>query len=115
MVCFVHLWAEGGAFTVKYNICLISQPAILRHLVLRAGLIPLSSALFVPTPEQVVSECHMSWRNLLGQAELGDVKSNLSVSKMSDLASDIEPENVVNGFDREEDEEDAEYPTSLVA
>lgn len=63
----------------------------------------------------------MSWRNLVGKAELGEVKSNLSVSKLSDLASELDPESCVNGFEDDNDEEGLEggeeeaYPTSLIA
>lgn len=59
-------------------------------------------------------ECHKSWRLLLDKAEQGDVKSNLSVSKLSDLASDVEPDNVVEHL-MDNDGEEQEYPASLVA
>ena len=74
-----------------------------------------------------MSECHIAWRNLVGKAELGgEIKHNLSVSRLSDLASDIEPEGMGDAFadgaddDDEEGgaeagEEDGEYPTSLIA
>lgn len=74
---------------------------------------------------KVVSECHMAWRNLLGKAEQGDVKSNLSVSRLSDMGSDIELETAAQALEGEEGgegegeggdaEEDGEYPTSLIA
>lgn len=70
---------------------------------------------------QVVSECHVAWRNLVGKAELGEISNNLSVSRLSDLASDIDPESVINGYEGEDGEEelaageDGEYPTSLIA
>lgn len=75
---------------------------------------------------KVVSECHISWRNLVGKAELGgEIKHNLSVSRLSDLASDIEPEAMIDAFadDADDDEEggaeageeDGVYPTSLIA
>lgn len=64
----------------------------------------------------------MSWRNLVGKAELGgEIKHNLSVSRLSELASDIEPEGVIDAFadDADDDEgaggEDGVYPTSLIA
>lgn len=60
-------------------------------------------------------ECHKSWRLLLDKAEQGEVKSNLSVSKLSDLASDVEPENVAEHFMDNDDKEGQEYPASLVA
>lgn len=67
--------------------------------------------------KKVVSECHLSWRNLVGKAELGEVTSNLSVSRLSDLASDMDPEAAMNGFEDEDEGGDGEeeYPTSLIA
>ncbi|CAM9311869.1 unnamed protein product [Choristocarpus tenellus] len=69
---------------------------------------------------KVVSECHVAWRKLVGKAEAGEeMPRNLSVSKLSDLATDIDPEDVV--MDGESDSEDDEgfnegdYPASLVA
>lgn len=77
---------------------------------------------------KVVSECHMAWRNLVGKAEQGDVKSNLSVSRLSDMGSDIELDAAARAFEDEEEgegraegegagagDEDGEYPTSLIA
>ncbi|CAN0161443.1 unnamed protein product, partial [Hapterophycus canaliculatus] len=75
---------------------------------------------------KVVSECHMSWRNLVGKAEQGEVKSNLSVSRLSDMGSDIELDEASKAFEEDgeegegaaggDDEDDeAEYPTSLIA
>lgn len=72
---------------------------------------------------KVVSECHMAWRNLVGKAELGEVKSNLSVSRLSDMGSDIELDGAAQALEGDEDEagdagagdEDGEYPTSLIA
>lgn len=64
----------------------------------------------------MVSECHIAWRTLVGKAELGEITSNLSVSRMSDLAPDMDPETALNGFEDEEgDGEEEEYPTSLIA
>ena len=59
----------------------------------------------------------------MGKAELGgEVKHNLSVSRLSDLASDIEPEGIVDAFADDDNEggaeageEDGVYPTSLIA
>lgn len=62
----------------------------------------------------------------MGKAELGgEIKHNLSVSRLSDLASDIEPEAIIDAFadDADDDEEggaeageeDGVYPTSLIA
>lgn len=85
--------------------------------------------------EQVIAECHMSWRLLVGKAESGeDVPRNLSVSRLSELADDIDPEHImelqrddtdegaageapgVEGEDGGELEEGEEqYPTSLIA
>lgn len=75
---------------------------------------------------KVVSECHMSWRNLVGKAELGEVKSNLSVSRLSDMGSDIELDAASKAFEDDgeegageaggdEEDDEAEYPTSLIA
>ncbi|CAN0292757.1 unnamed protein product [Ectocarpus sp. 6 AP-2014] len=78
---------------------------------------------------KVVSECHLAWRNLVGKAELGEVKSNLSVSRLSDMGSDIELESATNALEVEadgggdggggggagDDDEEGEYPTSLIA
>lgn len=71
---------------------------------------------------KVVSECHMAWRNLLGKAEQGEVKSNLSVSRLSDMGSDIELDAAAQAFEDDGEggdagagDEDGEYPTSLIA
>lgn len=75
---------------------------------------------------KVVSECHMAWRNLVGKAEQGEVKSNLSVSRLSDMGSDIELDAAAQAFEDDGDldgdegdagagDEDGEYPTSLIA
>ena len=76
---------------------------------------------------KVVSECHMAWRNLVGKAEQGEVKSNLSVSRLSDMGSDIELDAAAQAFEDDGEEagaeggdagagdEDGEYPTSLIA
>lgn len=74
-----------------------------------------------PYAMKVVSECHLAWRNLVGKAESGEVKSNLSVSRLSDMGSDIELETAAHALEGEEGEgdgeaeEDGEYPTSLIA
>ena len=69
-----------------------------------------------PYAMKVINECHMSWRKLVSKVTAGDVvPRNLSVSKLNDLASEMEPENV---FDQEDalDAEDLEdYPSSLIA
>ncbi|CAM9806069.1 unnamed protein product [Chrysoparadoxa australica] len=64
---------------------------------------------------KVVSECHLSWRKLVGKAESGEeIPRNLSVSKLSDLLSDVEPDHVLDAdFEANEGEED--YPASLIA
>ncbi len=73
---------------------------------------------------KVVSECHIAWRNLVGKAELGEVKSNLSVSRLSDMGSDPELDggalDAANALEDEADgegdaDEDGGYPTSLIA
>lgn len=76
---------------------------------------------------KVVSECHIAWRNLVGKAELGEVRSNLSVSRLSDMGSDpeldggaldaakaLEDEEADGGGEGDADE-DGGYPTSLIA
>ena len=65
-------------------------------------------------------KCHKSWRNLVDKAEQGEFKSNLSVSRLSDLASDVETDSVADHFGEEEDpegeeEEEQDYPASLIA
>lgn len=63
----------------------------------------------------------MSWRLLVGKAEAGeDVPRNLSVSRLSELADDIEPEHIMElqrNETNEHGDEDGEeqYPTSLIA
>lgn len=79
-----------------------------------------------PYAMKVVSECHIAWRNLVGKAEQGDVKSNLSVTRLSDMGSDIELDAAAHAFEDDAEgagegedagagDEDGEYPTSLIA
>lgn len=73
---------------------------------------------------KVVAECHMSWRILVGKAEAGEeVPRNLSVSRLSELAGDIEPEHIlaleaqdtVDAGEQNDEEGEEQYPTSLIA
>lgn len=68
----------------------------------------------------------MSWRLLVGKAEAGeDVPRNLSVSRLSELAGDIDPEDIMSlqgpaaelEAEAQRDLEDGEeqYPASLIA
>ena len=51
----------------------------------------------------------------MDKAEQGEFKSNLSVSRLSDLASDVETDSVADHFGEEEEEEEQDYPASLIA
>ncbi|KAG5179119.1 inorganic pyrophosphatase [Tribonema minus] len=68
---------------------------------------------------KVINECYLAWKTLVSNASLGgEVPRNLSVSKLTDLMAELEPDHVLSASDHLEATSDGEaedYPASLIA